>query len=358
MSTRKLTAQQEAFCQAYVKAKGKRGAASNAYREAYNTRMGADAVASAAKRLLRQTPIRVRIAELEADILEEEHDLTPKQEAFCRQYMETGNASEAYRLAYAVSPDTKPGTVYGEASKLLANPKIARRLKELKAALQKRYEVSIERAKEEYAKIAYWNMDDYIERLPGGKARLDLSKVTRTQMAAVQEMTFETVLSSDPEAVEAAGEVWDGEGKPPKVAVTKCKFKLHPKIGALDSIMKHLGGFRADNEQAGNAAGKAAGEALAASANGSNALLAKAVYDMLQDASVERKGAEATARLKAAIEAGAAASVPQEAEAAPPEASETAGEPAVQGDEQDDPFPDQDPYADLADDPDGYETPR
>jgi hypothetical protein len=65
MKPKKLTAQQEAFCQAYVKAKGKRGAASNAYRTAYNTRMKADGVASAAKRLLRQSPIRLRIAELQ-----------------------------------------------------------------------------------------------------------------------------------------------------------------------------------------------------------------------------------------------------------------------------------------------------
>ena len=29
--------------------------------------------------------------------------LTPKQEAFCRAYVETGNASEAYRQAYPTS---------------------------------------------------------------------------------------------------------------------------------------------------------------------------------------------------------------------------------------------------------------
>jgi phage terminase small subunit len=260
--SKKLTAQQEAFCQAYVNASGKRGAASNAYRSAYNTRAGADAVASAAKRLLRQSPIRLRIAELEADRLEEAHDLTPKQEAFCRQYMETGNASEAYRRAYAVSPDAKPGTIYGEASKLLANPKISHRLEELRAAVQRRYEVSIERATGELAKIAYANMDDYVEYLPDGTARLDLAKVTRTQMAAVKKLTFETVLSNAAEAQAAAGaETKDGE-KPPKVAVVKCQFELHDKKGPIDSIMKHLGGFKEDNRQRGEAAGAAMAKEL------------------------------------------------------------------------------------------------
>ena len=37
--------------------------------------------------------------------------LTPKQESFCLAYIETGNASEAYRQAYDVGPKTKPETV-------------------------------------------------------------------------------------------------------------------------------------------------------------------------------------------------------------------------------------------------------
>ena len=35
--------------------------------------------------------------------------LTPKQEAFCLAYMETGNASEAYRRAYDAD-NMKPAT--------------------------------------------------------------------------------------------------------------------------------------------------------------------------------------------------------------------------------------------------------
>lgn len=58
-------------------------------------------------------------------------DLTAKQEAFALAYVETGNASEAYRRSYEVGADTKPETVWSEASRLLADPKVSSRVKEL-----------------------------------------------------------------------------------------------------------------------------------------------------------------------------------------------------------------------------------
>ena len=64
--------------------------------------------------------------------------LTPKQEAFCLAYTETGNASEAYRQAYPRARNWKPETVHREAHALLNNPKISTRLDELKAALVER----------------------------------------------------------------------------------------------------------------------------------------------------------------------------------------------------------------------------
>ncbi|WP_315386594.1 terminase small subunit [uncultured Stenotrophomonas sp.] len=59
-------------------------------------------------------------------------ELTPKQEGFCQRYLETGNASEAYRLCYNAS-NAKPETINRSAKELLDNPKIAARLAELRA---------------------------------------------------------------------------------------------------------------------------------------------------------------------------------------------------------------------------------
>lgn len=46
--------------------------------------------------------------------------LTPKQTEFCRVYMETGNATEAYRQAYDAD-NMSIGVIRNEASKLLKN---------------------------------------------------------------------------------------------------------------------------------------------------------------------------------------------------------------------------------------------
>jgi len=56
-------------------------------------------------------------------------DLTPKQERFCIEYIETGNASEAYRRAYDTD-NMKVETVWREAHELLKNHKVSTKLKE------------------------------------------------------------------------------------------------------------------------------------------------------------------------------------------------------------------------------------
>ena len=57
--------------------------------------------------------------------------LTPKQEKFCLEYLKTGNASEAYRLAYDASK-MKPETTNRNAKSLMSNNKIITRINELK----------------------------------------------------------------------------------------------------------------------------------------------------------------------------------------------------------------------------------
>ena len=57
--------------------------------------------------------------------------LTQKQENFCLAYIETGNASEAYRRSYSVG-NSKPETVNRTAKELLDNPKIAARIAEIR----------------------------------------------------------------------------------------------------------------------------------------------------------------------------------------------------------------------------------
>ncbi len=56
--------------------------------------------------------------------------MTPKQENFCMAYIETGNASEAYRQAYDAN-EMQMTTVNRKAKELLDNGKITARIAEL-----------------------------------------------------------------------------------------------------------------------------------------------------------------------------------------------------------------------------------
>lgn len=69
--------------------------------------------------------------------------LTAKQEAFCLAYIETNNASEAYRLAYKASK-MKPETINRKAAELKDNGKIAARLEQLRAPVRERAQITLE----------------------------------------------------------------------------------------------------------------------------------------------------------------------------------------------------------------------
>jgi hypothetical protein len=69
--------------------------------------------------------------------------LTPKQERFLAAYLESGNASEAYRRAYDAK-GMKPETVNRAAFALLGNAKIAARLAALRATAEAKALLSFE----------------------------------------------------------------------------------------------------------------------------------------------------------------------------------------------------------------------
>ena len=77
-----------------------------------------------------------------------EYKLTPKQERFCQAYIETGNASEAYRQAYDAE-NMKAETVHVKASELHVNGKIAVRLEQLQAEHRERHDVTVDTLTEE-----------------------------------------------------------------------------------------------------------------------------------------------------------------------------------------------------------------
>ena len=69
--------------------------------------------------------------------------LTPKREAFVKAYIELGSPSEAYKASFNAE-NMSPASISVEASKLLANPKIALRLTELQAMAQERHNMTVD----------------------------------------------------------------------------------------------------------------------------------------------------------------------------------------------------------------------
>lgn len=74
---------------------------------------------------------------------DKKNQLTPKQEKFCLVYLETGNASEAYRRAYDAGgmSDT---SINRKAKELLDNGKISARLSELRAPILQRHAITVD----------------------------------------------------------------------------------------------------------------------------------------------------------------------------------------------------------------------
>jgi phage terminase small subunit len=159
-------------------------------------------------------------------------NLTPKQEAFCLRYIETGNATEAYRLSYDAE-DMKPASISRKAFELLENVKITAYIAELKARQIKRHDVTIDRVIAEYAKLAF----------------LDIRKAfdENGNLKPIHELDDDTAAAvSGLEVDKKVSKMADENGEP-MVESYLHKIKLSDKKGALDSLAKTLGMFSDGN---------------------------------------------------------------------------------------------------------------
>lgn len=150
------------------------------------------------------------------------HVLTPGQERFWREYLVDKNATKAYlRAGYKVS-EKVAGT---NGPRLLENAVISAKINKALERSFKKLEINNDAVLQEIAKMAFCNMLDYIIVQKDGTATVDLSKLTREQAAAIQELSFEEGLET---------------GKDGAKPVKKVKFKLAEKRGSLELLGKYL----------------------------------------------------------------------------------------------------------------------
>ncbi|MFD4120920.1 terminase small subunit [Alcaligenes faecalis] len=115
--------------------------------------------------------------------------LTPKQEAFALAYVETGNASEAYRRAYN-AVKMKPETVNRTAKGLLDNRKIAARVAELQAEHVERHKLTV---------------DDLLAELEQARQAALTAETAQSSAAVAATMSKAKLLGLDKQVIEHSG---------------------------------------------------------------------------------------------------------------------------------------------------------
>lgn len=115
--------------------------------------------------------------------------LTPKQEAFALAYVETGNASEAYRRAYNAGK-MKPEVIAVKASELLAHGKVSVRVAGLQACHAERHKLTV---------------DDLLRELEEARQAALGAETAQSSAAVAATMGKAKLLGMDKQVIEHSG---------------------------------------------------------------------------------------------------------------------------------------------------------
>ena len=163
--------------------------------------------------------------------------LTAKQEAFAQEILKGKSQRVAYKTAYP-SQKMSNKTIDEKACLLMKNDKIRTRLEELTNELKQRNMVTVERVLQEYARLAFFDARKLFNDNGSPKGIMDLDDDTAAAIAGLEVM-----------------EIYEGRGSERKFVGNLKKYKISDKIGALDSIGKHLGMFIERKEVTGKDGG-------------------------------------------------------------------------------------------------------
>ena len=156
--------------------------------------------------------------------------LTIKQENFCNYYIESGNASEAYRRAFSCGK-MKAESVNRKAVELLNNGKITARVEQLQSDLKSRSDITKEEAVKELANIVRVNPLDYIEISPDEQIEVkengDIISSNK-QTVLVKDLSDLTI--EQQRCIKSISPVRGG-----------IKIEFESKISAIDRLSKMLG---------------------------------------------------------------------------------------------------------------------
>ena len=145
-----------------------------------------------------------------------------RDQRFAQEYVIDLNGEKA-----ATRAGFSAKTAAQAASRLLKNVKVQARIAELTKAKAEKLDLTVDRVLRELMLMGFANMQDYIGVQQNGTAYVDLSKLTREQASAIQEISTDEYTVGETEEEEAR-------------VVTKVKFRLADKRGSLELLGKYL----------------------------------------------------------------------------------------------------------------------
>lgn len=111
------------------------------------------------------------------------------------------------------------------AQQMLSKPHVRSAIHERAKQIAAKFDVDANSVIKEVANIAFANMSNYLHITADGDPYIDLSGCDFNQLAAIQEVTVE--------------DFTEGRGDDAR-DVRRIKIKLHPKLEALEKLMKYL----------------------------------------------------------------------------------------------------------------------
>lgn len=155
--------------------------------------------------------------------------LTEKQKMFCLEYLKDLNGTQAaIRAGYSAK------TANRIASENLSKPVV---ISFLRGSMDKRVvrcEITADMVLKEYAKVAFIDIREFYTESGQLKSPHELSDAAAASLSGID---VDEIWGYD---MLTEGNIKQGETK---------KIKMHNKLAALDALGKHIGLFKADNEQ-------------------------------------------------------------------------------------------------------------
>lgn len=160
----------------------------------------------------------------------EDRPLNARQKLLVDEFLRNGGhiTNAALKAGYAPKAASEQG------SWNLAKPNVKKYLESRQLKLRDKHDVTLDAVIQEFKKIGFANMADYIEDDGQGRPQFKhIEKIGRDGLAVVTELTLDV-------RREFEGQ---GEGREQVATVERVRFKLADKVNALVNLGKHLGMF-------------------------------------------------------------------------------------------------------------------